>query len=258
MKRIWPPYQTLAPLVHAHAGRAAVIVGGGQSIRTALPKCPSDALYIGVNDHGARYLKDHAELGRRIDYIVACDKIEERARADVGLPGMTRDGTPWGVPVISRHPWADHRLLYMPGTCSGQAAAWVARFMGCAPVILVGMDLYRGSTYVDAPKAKSSGFLITDMEHAKRWWDVVRRYPYQYVTIDCHILIADRFGVYEPGMEAAAPIERERLIAELQISRIQLRRDTLIDQRPFHAGDVVEVSRKEAENLTKQRGAVFA
>lgn len=230
-------------------------------MRFSLPKCPTDAIYIGVNDHGARHLKDNA-LFRKISYIVACDKIEERARADIGFPGLIgpkRDGKPWDIPVISRHPWADYRLTFMPGTCSGMAAAWFARFLGCAPVILVGMDLYRdGKAYVDAPKAKSTGFHITDLEHMSRWGMLVRRYPYQYVSIDCHPHLEKRLGVYDAGLPRVDPVPREQLIAELQIVRIRLTRDTLVDMRPFPVGTVLPVSRTEAENLCKKRGAVLA
>lgn len=258
MTRSWPPYQTCAPLLHAHRGRAAVIVGGGDSIKTSLPKCPADAIYIGVNDHGLRYLKDHPELGRRIELVVACDKIEERARADIGLPGMKRDRQPWGLPVVSRHCWGDYRLLKMPGTCSGMAAAWVARFMGCAPVILTGMDLYSGGrAYHDAPKAKSSGFHVTDLEHLSRWWQFAQQYPYQYLTLDCHPGLGERLGRWKPGTKGQAPTPAERLEAELHISRIRLGRDTVIDMRPFKAGEVIPVSRVEAQNLVKRKQAAL-
>lgn len=258
-RRPWPVYRTLEPLIHTRIRRPAIIIGGGESIVTALPKCPADAVHIGVNDHGARYLKDNPQLGRALDLIVACDKIEERARDDIGLPGMKRDGRPWGVPCVSMHPWADYRMLYMTGTTSGMAAAFVARLMGCTPVYLVGMDLYRGGrSYHDAPSARTTGFNASELEHLKRWYAYAQRYTHAYVPIDCHPGLAERLRTAGCDPSDRAIIPRERLVAELQISRIRLARDLLIDMRPFKAGEVVEVSRKEAHNLVRDKKAVLA
>lgn len=248
----WPEYRTVRELVHRHAGRPAVVMGGGESLNPALPLCPTDAVYICVNDHGLRSLKDRPHLARRCDYVVACDKIEDRARFDVGLPGMKRDGAPWNVPVISRQMWADYRLLFMPQPGSGFAAAWLARVMGCAPVILTGMDLYAGGAYHDAPKAKTTGRVITDRQHMKRWRILMARYPYQYRTIGCHPLLARECGQYDAREPACPPIPRDKLQSEAGGVWCRTTKQTMIGMRTFAAGVALELGSTEAENLAKK------
>lgn len=259
----WPPYRTVRSLLLAHVGRTAVVMGGGPTLAKHIEECPSDALYIAVNDHGLRLLKDRAAKlqPRAASYVVACDKIEERARADIGpkdLPPPKRDGQPWGLPVISRHVWADYRLTFMPAANSGMAAAWLARFMGCAPIILTGMDLWSGKTYHDAPNARSSGHTITDAQHFRRWCTLLARYPGQYRTLGCSPLLQAKCAHYDPSEPADTPPDAQKLLQELQSTWVRLTRDTRISQRSFPAGAVLELNAAEADKLIRTKKAVRA
>lgn len=260
MRQAWPPYRTVRSLVLKHVGRTAVILGGGPSLAKHVHECPIDALYIAVNDHGLRLLKDRPKLApRAASYVVACDKIEERARADIGMkdwPGPARDGQPWGLPVISRHMWADYRLTFMPASNSGMAAAWLARLMGCAPIILTGMDLWNGKTYHDAPNARSSGHTIADTQHLRRWSTLLSRYPGQYRTLGCSPLLQAKCAHYDPSEPADKPPERDSLLKELQSAWVRLSRDTPVSHRPFAAGEVLELHIGEVDKLVKKRLAV--
>lgn len=247
----WPPYQTLRPLIHAHVGRAAVVMGGGPSMVEAMATAPADALYISVNDHGLRFFKRRADP-RRCSYVVACDKIEKRARFDSRDGG---DGAPWGLPCISRHMWADYRLLFMPAPSSGMSAAYVARLLGCAPVILTGMDCYAGGTYHDDHKAGSTGRNIRPADHRSRWAKLGVQYPGMYRTIGCDAVLARHFGTYNPEEKPEAPAPAERLIQELRRFRCELKAPAEICQRLFSAGEVLDLMQREVEQLVKEKRA---
>ncbi len=258
--RTWPPYQTLRPLIHANAGRTAIIMGGGPSLARSLDQCPLDALHFSVNDHGARLLKDTPHDGRKVEWIVACDKIEQRARLDIGRgeAGVVeqRDGQPWNVPVVSRHMWADYRMLSLVAPSSGMAAAWLARLMGCSPIILLGMDLYCGGTYFDAPTAKSSGRMIDDAHHFDRWCTVFKTYPAQYRFIGCSPLFKKIIQPYDPTEATDAPIPREKLMNEIRGTHVKLTREALISMREFQCGETLELAEGEAAKVIREKRAI--
>lgn len=246
----WPAYQTLAPLVHAHRGRPAVIIGGGPSRDAAMKEVPAGAVLFSANDHGVRYFARQQQL-QRCNYIVACDRIEARARRDVGEGGT---GEPWGLPVISRLCFGDYRLLHMAAHSSGMMAAWAARIMGCAPIIVVGMDCYRGGTYADAPDAKSTGRNLSPEDHRKAWRRLCLSYPAMYRAVRCYEPLRRDMGDYDPG-EPAEPIPpRQRLLDDLGRHRVRLRSEVTIMQRPFPPGLVVDLGKRD---LTELRGKHF-
>lgn len=257
----WPPYRTVRGLVHRHVGRPAVIMGGGESLPAAIAHCPAQAVYISVNDHGVRLLKDRPALGRQCAYVVACDKIEDRARGDVGRDPTDRakrraDGQPWGMPVISRYMWADYRLLFMPAPSSGMAAAWLARLLGCSPIILTGMDLYAAGTYYDDKQAKSSGRTITEKQHFARWCTMIQTYPAQYRVIGCSPLLQKRVGLYSSTEPADAPIDDQKLLNELRSVWLKVTRDVLIGQRSFPPGEILELSKAEVDHVMREKKGV--
>jgi hypothetical protein len=248
-RTVWPPYQTLRPLIHRHVGRIAVVMGGGPSMVQAIPHSPLDAVYISVNDHGLRYFK-HSAPGdpRRCSYVVACDKVEHRARSDIGKKG---DGQAWGLPVISRHMWADYRLLCMPAPSSGMTAAYVARLLGCAPIIITGMDLYDGPTYHDDAKAFSTGKHLKPSEHLARWRKMWLKYPGMYRTLGCHKLLQGELGRYDQNEKTPAPVPVDQLIVELQAVRCQIRKPAVVCQREFPPCEI-ELMDREVKDLQKQ------
>lgn len=237
----WPPYQTVRPLIHSQVGRMAVIQGGGPTLDAGMALCPGEALYLSVNDHGCKYFLRHPEHPARASYIVACDKIEPRVRLHK-------------LPVFSRHMWADYRILYMPAPSSGMAAAWVARMLGCAPIVILGMDCFSGATYADDPKARSTGHNIPPRVHLQRWRKFAKEFPAQYRVIGCHPELAQILGAYVAGEPAAAPVEREQLETDLRGVRVRITRPgTAVSMRDFEPGTELELGRAEAEAIIKQR-----
>lgn len=239
----WPPYQTMRPLIHAHAGRAAAIMGGGPSLSEGFAKVPAGAVLFSVNDHGYRHFKAHPHNARPIDYIVACDKIEDR----VGK---------FPAPRISRHMWADYRLLFMPGTNSAMAAAWCARLMGCGPIVLLGIDLYAGETYHDDPKGRSSGKNLKPGIHAQNWAKFFQQFPAQYRAIGGHPSLTKYVGQFDGKELGGPPLPREVLSRELRGSRVWIKLDSIVSMRPFYVGTQLELNEHEAIKLVKQHRAI--
>lgn len=144
-----PHPRPLSDLALKYCGRAAVIIGGGMSLPEQIKLAPAGAVHLGANEHACK-------LGIRCDYIVCVDEVQEKVK-------------PWGVPIISNRRWADYRMFKQPVTNSGACAAFCAWVMGCAPIVLVGMDCYVGGTYCHDPKARSSGNAVSLQGHLGRW-----------------------------------------------------------------------------------------
>lgn len=251
----WPPYRTVAELTHKHFGRPAVVMGGGPSLTPAnIRLAPTDAVFLSANDHGLRFLSDHPELGLRASYVVACDKIEERVRYDVRY----KRERPWGVPLITRKCYGDFRLVHMPAPLTGLVSAWVARLMGCSPIIVIGMDLYSGATYHDNSKATSAGKCTSAREHRLGWHKLRNTYRAMYRAIGCHDFVREELGVYDPR----EPVESPRDAYELHVDNpevpVLLTRPATLYTRRMAPGIVIHVGEKEAANLISQRQAVRA
>lgn len=225
---VWPPYRTVRELVHVHAGRAAVIVGGGPSALEGFKRAPSDALCISVNAHGFKL--------RSCEYAVALDKIDKQLR-------------PFGVPIVSRHLWADFRILETPAPNSGIAAAWVARLMGCGPIFLTGMDCYAGDTYFHNATAATPGKSEAAEVHLARWREFFRTFRGDYVALGGPL---ERM-LAEPHAPAPlqGPIARELLLSEVAGRFVEIRRAVELGfvRRPFFKGDTVELRLVEADRL---------
>lgn len=257
--KVWPVYQTLRPLIHAHLGRPAVIMGGGLSIAHTIGQAPADAIYISVNDHGCRYFANVEQRGRRCDYIVAGDNIERRVRFDVRpvTPnGPPASGRHWGVPLIARRMFGDYRLLFLPAANSGATAAWCARAMGCAPIILTGIDMYQDGTYFDDPKAHSTAYNQSTEDRRARWLKMHARFPGMYRMLGGDRELQRVFGEYHPDEPREAAPPRSQLIAELARVRVRLTVSTEIGQRDFAAGQVLDLEEKEVLQLVKLRRGV--
>lgn len=118
-------------------GRAAVVLGGAESLPVEFARCPSDAVLISANQHGCLYT--------RCDYIVVLDDIGERLE-------------PLGVPRIGPYLWAEYPYLDR-WTIANSAAfgVWVAHLMGCAPIYIAGVDCYRSGYWHGEGRPNATG-----------------------------------------------------------------------------------------------------
>jgi hypothetical protein len=221
------PYRTVRELVHAHIGRPAVVLGGGVSLPKEIGNCPGkdEAVYLSANQHGAMLIE--------CDYIVAHDKIEEKIR-------------PFGKPVVSRHMWADYRIMGSIVASTGVETAWVARLMGCAPIYIAGMDCFAGGgTYFHDPSADNIGFSLAVEEHLRRWQTTLTKYPAEYCPIGGPL--QERMASWRCIREGT--VDREQLLQEVGGVFVRFAGEMPHRGRTFSAGCRAELPYKEAMRL---------
>lgn len=237
--------RTLRDLIHAHAGRAAVIIGGGMSAVEQIGQCPVDAIFISANQHGC--------IARKCDYIFCADAIEEKVfeRPD----GSTYTLRSFNTPIISPRPAGDYWMFEQPLPSSGVMTAWCAWVMGCAPIIPVGMDCYQGdATYYHDVNAISSGNGLSLQRHIARWELLKAQAPGgQFRAIGGPLL--DVFPKYDRKEPAARPFFRDVLADKVAGAMVQFTRPSgdLVAPRMYMAGDRAEISKKLAKRAV-QRG----
>lgn len=228
------PYRTVRELVHAHVGMPAVVLGGGPSLPESLATCPGrgNAVYLSANEHGALFTE--------CDYIVAHDKIEPKIR-------------PFGKPLISRHMWADFRIMGSIVASTGVETAWVARLMGCSPIYIVGMDCYGdGGTYHHDPNATSYGYKLERGEHLRRWKTTLELYPGDYRAIGDPLQASMRdWHCIFPGV-----VDRQRLIDEAAGVMVRFKETADINGRRFPAASEAELPYRQAVGVVKRGQAV--
>lgn len=159
----------LSDFIDIHRGRAALVMGGGPSMPAQLGREPEGSVYISANQHGC--------LLRPCDYIVALDHWgpKRRFRHPDGRELLLHE---LGAPVISvKREDAQIRIFEKPTANSGVVAAWVAWVMGCAPILLGGMDCYASGTYFHDAKALSSGTAVHVEGHLSRWQKLLQWAP---------------------------------------------------------------------------------
>lgn len=222
--------RTIGELAHAHAGRAGVVIGGAPSRLTEIAACPADALYVSVNAHGL--------MARACDYVCAKDAI-----------GETLKGR--GAPVISGKPFADILVFERRLGDSAQLACFALWVMGCAPIIVIGVECYQGATYAHDPRAVSSGQSLTLAQHLTRWRALLNLAPGAMVRPVGGPLTAI-FPRYD-AREAPLPIaDRDAVRAAAGGVRLKFTRP--------HAGyardQVAEFSKSEARRLIAENAAV--
>lgn len=132
-------------LAGIHKGRPAVVMGGAPSLPSALRLCPDEAVYISANQHGA--------MLRKADYIVYTDRVHQRTNIPMRLILKK-----YGVPLVGLQPDADYIMDNMIDANSGIRAILFAGLLGCDPIIVTGVEMYKGGTYWHDLDAASSGF----------------------------------------------------------------------------------------------------
>lgn len=217
----------LADLIHAHAGRPALIMGGGDTLPADLARAPENCLFISANQHGC--------ILRACDYIVSIDIFDGRK---LKMPdGTERTLRSFGVPIISvRREDADIRLFEKPTANSGATAAWVAWVMGCAPILLGGMSCYIGGTYFHDPKAVSTGKAIQLSGHMGRWRKVIEVAPDGMFRAMSGPL-TELFPVYDP----AEPVRQHARPASIKGTAgkiVTLNKRITIGRMPVGPGEV--------------------
>lgn len=151
----------LTELVLRHVGQAAVVLGGGESLPEQMKRVPAGAVLLSANQHGC--------LLTKCDYMVVCD--DKTRPTFKNLEGKLFALRELGVPVISpRRTMADYLIeRRLPVNNSGAVAAWAAWIMGCAPILLAGMDCYVGATYWHDAKGRSTGRCVPQSTHLTKW-----------------------------------------------------------------------------------------
>ena len=223
------PYRTVTELIHAQVGRPAVVMGGGEHLPTEVAAAPQDAVFISANQHGA--------LLRRVDYIVSLDKRIE--------PVLRQ----FDVTLVSNRDWGDVQILNQPAAESGIAAAWFARLLGCAPIVITGMDCYSGGTYWHDPGAPSNGFTLTPDKHLARWRLLAMGHPTMYRVIDGPLLQV--FPRYDPNEPAEIPSDAsaDAIYQQVHGTRVKFLRP----EGRFLAGEVVEINQNRALRLARAK-----
>jgi hypothetical protein len=190
-----------------------------------------------ANDHGFR----HAAFPP-VDYMVAMDEIEERLRAHE-------------APIVSPRIWADIRMVEgkPPVNNSGMVAAWVAWVMGCAPIILVGMDLYTAGTYFWDETAHSSSQKKSLLDLVQRWQRVEEAAPgIQLRPVNGPL--CDVFPTYDPTEAAQPPeVDPKKLERRLKGQRLKFAQATRMRGVDFSVGEVGEFRNNEAMRLTQSK-----
>ena len=167
-----------------HKGRPAVILGAGPSLPGQIHLIPEGAVRIAVNERPSTLFA--------CDYIVFYDDNTEPL-----VKG-------YGGEQISPYGRSDYQVDDSAwfGGSSSHTAVFMACLMGCAPVILMGMDLYQGDReYFDDPqgrKFRSSASRLPLKEHMDMWSVAVERCPDSHVIKAAGGPLVEIFGEYRP------------------------------------------------------------
>jgi len=234
-------------LINRHAGRTGVVCGGGPSLPEQLARCPEDAVYVSANQHGV--------MLRRCDYIMAVDAIEDRvfARPD-GSRFSLRD---FGIPIIAPRPAGDYWLFEQCAPSSGVMAAWILWAMGCAPILMAGIDCYRGPTYYHDAHARSSGKTISVENHLRRWASLMTLAPGgQFRSLGAPL--SSIFPAYDPQDRRAEPPNHARVAERMAGAWVTFQRacSEVVAPRLFAPGDRALLSKKLAKRCV-QRGFAY-
>lgn len=131
----------LANMANRHLNQTALILGGGPSLLDDLKRAPAGALKIAVNDHAFH-------VGIQPDYMVFMD--DPHLKPELLRIVNECNTEERGLRVTEGLAFTDIDLrgVVRPDARSGIWAGWFAMYLGCAPIILCGMDLYTtGNVY---------------------------------------------------------------------------------------------------------------
>jgi hypothetical protein len=238
----------ISDLVLAHAGRPAVVMGGATSLPGQVAQLEGlDPIWLSANEHGA--------LLRRVDYLVHCDLVHQRAQRPM-VDVLRAYAQPMGAPILSPLLSADYRL---PGWDvrrqrgnSGMWAIEAAWLVGCHPIIATGMDCYTGpGTYYHELDAPSSSLTKAAAEFDDLLDALKARIPGAVVRV-MDQRMARHWPLYDPAEQLPPFAATPQLLAAGQATGIPVRflRTGKFCKQRFAAGDQVEMTRAEAAHLS--------
>jgi hypothetical protein len=141
-----------------HKGKPACIIGSGDSLLDHIHKIPPESIIFCVN---TRPLRKKILTPEQVTYLVYGDHNEvERSVPYFGK--VIRCSFPTYLSA-GMHPTQTDIALdnnIFAGGFSSTMAVSLAHYMGCYPIILFGMDCYRGKPYFDSepcPDCEGSG-----------------------------------------------------------------------------------------------------
>lgn len=220
-------------------------MGGGPSLPEQMIRVPGAAVRVSANEHGAKF--------GTVDYVVGVDRhvLKEKGLRD------------YGAPIIAPHGWADYRIAKQHHPSAGITAAWALWAMGCAPVLLAGMDLYVDSdvfgVYWHDANAKSTGTTTKLGRHVDRWLGLRAacggvRSPFR--------ALGEPLLAFFPAYDATESVDASHVV-EATGSAVGVR---IVLERPyegrnedrFEPGDEPELAPEHAERLVRGGYARFA
>lgn len=151
----------LSDLKDREKGRPAAVLGGGPSLSGDMKKLPGDCVRIAVNEHP--FVIGVTDP----DFLVFMDDPTQHPPLWAAVCGSS------GIKVSPNLEQTDVDLRGLPHAIhrsSGIVAAWLGVWLGCAPVILCGMDLYQGDKkYCHEDYSDRPIFHVPLPEHIIRW-----------------------------------------------------------------------------------------
>ena len=171
-----------------HKGRPAVVLGAGPSLPEQLKDMPEGAILISINE--------------RPPLLVDCDFI---VFFDFNTGPLIENFS--GARISPFKNFSDYWLgndVWFNGF-SGSMAIYLACYMGCDPVILMGMDCYQGDKEYFTDKEpgswKSTGCHSTLAEHLHAWRQAFKNCPNPQVIRAAGGPLVEVFGKWEPKLE---------------------------------------------------------
>lgn len=243
-------------LLLAHTGRAAIITGGSGALPSDVERAASvysDAVVISSNQHGCL-------LGRKVDYICCYDNIHGILQETASKHSLA--GYP---PIITYRDIPGHevyRLLEYPvWPLTGQLACWIAYTLGCCPIILTGMGCYQKSEsiYFHNPNLATEGWRVPLDTHLADWQRVKDALAGARIRVVSGPLVG-MFPELDPNEDFSdyqVP-DRLALLKEHSGKVVKIIRPCRVAEDCFEPDMIVELPRKDAQNLFDRRRAVPA